>query len=215
MNALTAGRARIAATIAVLVTMACAPRAHTPEVAPAAAASGPCAPGTASTPDKPCLGPPTADAPAEAAPLETGEAKSKPGPCDPAVAAAVEIWKAENDPSRGSPPQFEASQEDAVDGVYDFNGDGTADCALDPGWDERWIFVAPRPGEDWLFAGVIVADDLFGFACLSTTTNGLCNISGSQQMIHGESQIRTYAFDGTRYRQTAVRLTAPHPKFGP
>lgn len=137
---------------------------------------------------------------------------AQPGPCAAAVELATARFQA--DQPNAIPPTFTALAPDPAE-PYDFDADGHADCVVVPGgWDERWIYVADGAAK-YRFVGNIIADDLNGFACLTTVTNGLCNIAGSQQMIHGETQTREYAYDGGVYRQVTVRLSAPHPKFGP
>ncbi len=101
---------------------------------------------------------------------------------------------------------------------FDFNGDGVADCVLS--WpSQNYIFIRqPNQAEGYRYAGMVIADTEFGkvqIFCSTVNTQGLCNISGAQRMIHGETQTRNYEFDGERYQEVSVHLSEPHPKFGP
>jgi hypothetical protein len=189
-------------TIAATTCAACGPRVQAPDPSDGAQQ-------VPAAQDEPAT---SAAEPTETADQPAGNAGA-PDPCAPALTAVAQLWKARN-PGAGN-PTFEGATGNALDGDHDFNGDGTADCAVGTGGPERWLFLTAHPGEAPTFVGTVIADDLFGFSCLSNATNGLCDISASQRMIHGETQIRRYAFDGKVYRQTSVRLTAPHPKFGP
>lgn len=51
------------------------------------------------------------------------------------------------------------------------------------------------------YVGEFPASPLFGYACLTETHNGLCDLTASELMIHGEDQRSTYRFDGTSYQR--------------
>ena len=101
---------------------------------------------------------------------------------------------------------------------FDFNRDGVTDCVLS--WSsQNYIFIRqPSEAPSYRYAGMVIADTEFGSVriyCSTTMIQGLCELSGAQRMIHGETQTRSYQFDGSEYREVSVRLSAPHPKFGP
>ena len=101
---------------------------------------------------------------------------------------------------------------------FDFNQDGQRDCVLS-GASRNFVFIGqPKQASSFQYVGEIIADTEFDrvrIHCSAVMKKGLCALSGSQRMIHGETQTRNYEFDGTQYQQVSVHLSEPHPKFGP
>jgi|GEM_PF-4097545 len=101
----------------------------------------------------------------------------------------------------------------------DLNGDGIFDCILSHRESSKNASVLLYLSTDMepTYVGTVDANILFGgLDCLDESVHGLCTISASILMIHGETQISTYLFDGEKYlRKSTITSQHPHPKFGP
>ncbi len=101
---------------------------------------------------------------------------------------------------------------------FDLNDDGMPDCALRYRGSIQLLFVATAEDRsEFRYVGEVTSDGTvaYGFLCVGDPKHGMCSLSASQHMIHGESQIRSYEFDGTKYVETSVRLTEPYRKVQP
>lgn len=96
---------------------------------------------------------------------------------------------------------------------FDFNLDGRIDCVLRYRGRLHDLFTSTDTGYTYL--GTVLADKLHSLSCVPEVHKGHCVVYASEQMIHGETLSRSYAYDGTRYEVASSRMSKPHPKFGP
>jgi hypothetical protein len=130
--------------------------------------------------------------------------------CPDAESLAVQ-WAEKRWPdSAVSRDRFERDDQQSID----LDSDGVEDVVLRHGDatrnTEHLVFhmVDGCP----VFVGQFPASSLFGYACLSAQSHGLCDISASMLMIHGEDQSTTYRFDGARYREVpGSAVLGPRP----
>lgn len=97
------------------------------------------------------------------------------------------------------------------EGDFDFDGDGVDDIVWRFGSAnaDHYLFVRDEPCPR--FVGKIPAALVFGLGCLSEKHNGLCIITASILMIHGESVRQDYAFDGTAYVKHGPSVMSARP----
>lgn len=111
---------------------------------------------------------------------------------------------------------LEQEQFDRRSEPLDVDGDGHPDVVLvRRGTTNVVHFVFVTKDACPHLVGEIVAAEILGIECLGTSHHGLCDVTASRLMIHGENERSTWIFSGTRYEQDAnsIELGPRRSKF--